>query len=251
MNHPLLKKLSLKASGTISHSIEVGNLAEAAAKAKGANSLLTRVGCYYHDIGKMVKSEYFVENQNPGNNKHDSLSPSMSAIVLGSHVKEGLNLAKEYGLPSAIRAFIPEHHGTSRMEYFLHKAKELNPDIEIDEESYRYPGPKPQSKETAIVMLADSIEAASRTLKEPSASRIKALIDEITRNKMADGQLDDSKLTLNEITHIKEAFAFYLMSKFHLRIEYPDSSPDHRKEEANSDSKKNQESNSSTSDKKS
>ncbi len=249
MNHPLLKKLSLKASGTFSHSIEVGNLAEAAAKAIGANSLLTRVGCYYHDIGKMVKSEYFVENQNPGDNKHDSLSPSMSAIVLGSHVKEGLNLAREYGLPSAIRAFIPEHHGTSRMEYFLHKAKELNPDMEIDEESYRYPGPKPQSKETAIVMLADSIEAASRTLKEPSASRIKALIDEITGSKMADGQLDDSNLTLNEISRIKEAFAFYLMSKFHLRIEYPDSSPEPRREETNPDSKKNQENNPSTSDK--
>lgn len=222
MNHPLLKQLSQNASGTFSHSIEVGNLAEAGAKAINANSLLTRVGCYYHDIGKMEKSEYYVENQMGGSNKHDNLTPTMSALVISSHVKLGLELADKYNLPADIENFIPEHHGTSPMEYFLHKAKEVNPDSEIDENNFRYPGPKPQSKETAIVMLADSIEAASRTLKEPSASRIQTLVDTLVEKKINDHQLDESSLTFREISQIENAFAVYLMSKFHLRIEYPD-----------------------------
>lgn len=222
MNHPLLKRLSLNASGTFSHSIEVGNLAEAGAKAINSNTLLTRVGCYYHDIGKMEKPEYFVENQQGGVNRHDNLSPTMSSLVISSHVKLGLELADKYNIPADIKAFIPEHHGTSPMVFFLHKAKEANPDTEIDESNFRYPGPRPQSKETAIVMLADSIEAASRVLKEPSASRIQALIDSLVDKKISDRQLDECGLTFKDISEVKNAFAHYLMSKFHLRIEYPE-----------------------------
>jgi putative nucleotidyltransferase with HDIG domain len=222
MNHPLLKKLSIEASGTFSHSIEVGNLAESAAKAIGANSLLTRVGCYYHDIGKLDKTEYFVENQLAGSNRHDQLSPNMSALVITAHVKKGIEMAKKYRLPAVIRAFIPEHHGTTPVEYFYHKAKENNKDTEVDIDDFRYPGPKPQSRETAIVMLADTIEAAGRTLKDPSPSRIRQVIDTLVQKKIDQGQLDESNITLKELSKVKAAFEFYLTSKFHVRIEYPE-----------------------------
>jgi putative nucleotidyltransferase with HDIG domain len=222
MNHPLLKRLSQEASGTFSHSIEVANLAEAGAMAIGADSLLTRVGCYYHDIGKMEKPEYFVENQQGKSNRHENLTPSMSAIVIAAHVKKGLELADRHHLPEAIKAFIPEHHGTTPMEYFLHKAKEANPGMEIDENSFRYPGPRPRRKETAVVMLADTIEAASRTLKDPSASRIQSLLDTLIEKKISDRQLDESSLTFKEISLIKKAFLNHLLAKYHLRIDYPD-----------------------------
>jgi putative nucleotidyltransferase with HDIG domain len=222
MNHPLLKKLSIEASGTFSHSIEVGNLAESVAKAIGANSLLTRVGCYYHDIGKLDKTEYFVENQLAGSNRHDQLSPNMSALVITAHVKKGIEMAKKYRLPAVIRAFIPEHHGTTPVEYFYHKAKENNKDTEVDIDDFRYPGPKPQSRETAIVMLADTIEAAGRTLKDPSPSRIRQVIDSLVQKKIDQGQLDESNITLKELSKVKAAFEFYLTSKFHVRIEYPE-----------------------------
>lgn len=219
MNHPLLKKLATKAPGTFHHSIVVGNLAESAAKEIGANSLLARVGSYYHDIGKMQKSEYFVENQQGGENKHESLAPNMSALILAAHVKNGIDMAEEYGLPKLISNFIPEHHGTNLMSYFYAKAKELDP--EINENDYRYPGPKPQSKETAIVMLADTVEAASRTIKNPTPGKLRKMVKEFVEKKFLDGELEDCNLTMRELKGITDGFVSVLVGIHHERIEYP------------------------------
>ncbi len=221
MNHPLLKRLSVEAPGTFHHSIIVGNLAESAAKAIGANALLARVGCYYHDIGKMLKPEYFVENQMGAMNKHETLSPNMSTLILINHVKAGLELAEQYGLPNAVKRFIPEHHGTSLITYFYRKALEISEPGEINEDDFRYPGPKPQSRETAIAMLADTVEAASRTLQNPTPQRIRGLVNSLVEKKISEGQLDECDLTLQEIKMIKEAFIHILMGIHHLRIEYP------------------------------
>ncbi len=221
LNHPLLKRLSVEAPGTFHHSIIVGNLAEAAAEKIGANALLARVGSYYHDVGKMLKPEYFVENQVGTENKHESLSPHMSTLILINHVKAGLELAEKYRLPGAVKRFIPEHHGTSLITYFYHKALEVMDPAEVREDDFRYPGPKPQSKETAIVMLADTVEAASRTLENPTPQRIRNLVNTLVEKKIQEGQLDDSDLTLKEINRIKEAFVLILMGIHHLRIEYP------------------------------
>ncbi len=221
LNHPLLKRLSVEAPGTFHHSIIVGNLAEAAAEKIGANALLARVGSYYHDIGKMLKPEYFVENQVGTENKHESLSPHMSTLILINHVKAGLELAEKYRLPGAVKQFIPEHHGTSLITYFYHKALEVMDPSEVREDDFRYPGPKPQSRETAIVMLADTVEAASRTLENPTPQRIRNLVNTLVEKKIQEGQLDDSDLTLKEINRIKEAFVVILMGIHHLRIEYP------------------------------
>jgi len=221
LNHPLLKRLSVEAPGTFHHSIIVGNLAEAAAEAIGANALLARVGCYYHDIGKMHKPEYFVENQANAMNKHENLTPSMSCLILVKHVKAGLDLAEQYGLPRAVKQFIPEHHGRSLMTYFYHKAKELANVSELNEDNFRYPGPKPQTKETAIAMLADNVEAAARTLPNPNPQRIVALIDNLIEQRIKDGQLDECDLTLRDLTKIKEAFVPILVGIHHLRVEYP------------------------------
>ncbi len=226
LNHPLLKQLSVKAPGTFHHSILVANLSEAAAVAIGANALLTRVGSYFHDVGKMLKPEYFVENQHGGINKHDNLSPHMSYLILVNHVKEGVKMAERHKLPRAVKQFIAEHHGTTLISYFYHKALELageNKDsVEISKSSFCYPGPKPQSKETAICMLADTVEAASRALKSPTPQRIRNLVDELVDKKIEEGQLDECDLTLKQIHQIKEAFVPILTGIHHLRIEYPE-----------------------------
>jgi len=221
LNRPLIKRLSLEAPGTYHHSIIVANLAEAAAKAIGANVLLARVGAYYHDIGKIEKPEYFVENQTGTKNKHEKLSPSMSALILESHVKEGAEMAQEANLPKSVLDFIQEHHGTTLMSYFYNKALEQGATQELMDE-YRYPGPKPRSKETAIVMLADAVEAASRTLDDPKPSRIKSLIKKIIDSKLQAGELADSNLTFRELSAIQQSFLPVLISVFHPRIEYPE-----------------------------
>lgn len=221
LNHPLLKRLSVEAPGTFHHSIIVGNLAEAAAKEINANSLLARVGCYYHDIGKMLMSEYFVENQPGKVSKHESLTPSMSSLILAKHVRAGTELGDQYGLPIAVKKFIPEHHGTSIMSYFYHKALETTDPKDINENDFRYPGPKPQSRETAIAMLADTVEAASRTLPNPNLQRISALVENLIEKRFQEGELDECDITLRELNKIKGAFVRILMGIHHLRIEYP------------------------------
>jgi putative nucleotidyltransferase with HDIG domain len=221
LNRPLLKRLSLEAAGTYHHSIIVANLAEAGAKAIGANVLLARVGAYYHDIGKMKKPEYFVENQMGAKSKHEKLVPSMSALILESHVKEGVEMASEANLPKRIIDFIQEHHGTTLMSYFYNKALEQGATQEVMDE-YRYPGPNPHSKETAIVMLADAVEAASRTLDDPKPSRIKNLIKKIIDSKLEASQLSNSNLTFKELSAIEQSFLPVLISVFHPRVEYPE-----------------------------
>jgi hypothetical protein len=221
-NRPLLKELSLRAPGTFNHSLQVANLAEAAADRIGAHTLLTRVGALYHDIGKMLKPEYYVENQRAGANPHDKLKPRMSALIIASHVKEGLEMGKEYGLPGRVLHFIPTHHGTSRIEYFYRRARERAEDeSNVLESEFRYPGPRPDSKETGILMLADSVEAASRSLDDPTHSRIKSLIDLIFRQHIDDGQLDDTSLTFRDLRQIRETFLSMLMGIHHVRVKYP------------------------------
>ncbi len=221
LNHPLLKRLSLEAPGTYHHSIIVGNLAETGAKAIGANTLLARVGAYYHDIGKVDKPEYFVENQMGAKSKHEKLTPSMSALILESHVKEGVEMAEEVNLPRAVINFIQQHHGTTVMSYFYSKALEQGAGQDLKDE-YRYPGPRPHSKETAIVMLADAVEAASRVLEDPKPSRIKSLIKKIIDSKLEAGELSDSDLTFKELSAVEHAFLPVLISIFHPRVEYPE-----------------------------
>ncbi len=223
LNHPLLRQLTVQAPGTYHHSMLVGTLAEAAAEAIGANSLLARVGSYYHDIGKLLTPEYFVENQMNHENKHDRLSPSMSALIIAAHVKDGIKLAKQYKLPQRIIDIIPQHHGTNLITYFYNKAKELeDPHVQqVQEEDYRYPGPKPQTREAAIVMLADKVEAACRVLPEPTPQRIKGLVQRMVSNIFMDGQLDECDLTLRDLQKIMDAFARTLIAIYHQRIEYP------------------------------
>jgi len=221
-NLPLLKKLATTAPGTFQHSLAMANLAEAAAEAIGANPLLARVCCYYHDIGKVVKPEYFVENQR-GENPHDHLTPWMSALVVSNHVKAGLELAREHRLPEPIREAITTHHGTKLIRYFYSRAKELeDPDHgEVQETEFRYPGPKPRSKEMGVIMLADAVEAAARTLQEPTPGRIQGMIDMIIKNMLEDGQLDECELTLKDIEKISAAFFWVLTNSFHGRVDYP------------------------------
>ncbi|MBN2426234.1 MAG: HDIG domain-containing protein [Calditrichaceae bacterium] len=222
LNHPLLKRLSLEAPGTFHHSMIVGNLSEAAAKAINGNPLLARVGSYYHDIGKMEKPEYFIENLMDADNRHNALAPSMSALILASHVKNGLELARKYGIPKLIRDFIPEHHGTSLMTYFYNKAKESFPEKDINEADFRYPGPRPQSKETGITMLADAVEAATRTIKNPTLPKVRAFVEDIVDKRFKEGELDECDLTLKDLKSIIDAFMTILSGVFQHRIEYPD-----------------------------
>ncbi|PIE76707.1 hypothetical protein CSA17_00780 [bacterium DOLJORAL78_65_58] len=221
LNHPLLQRMALEAQGTYHHSQVVGQLAEHAARAVDANSLLTRVGALFHDIGKMEKPEYYVENQHVQHNKHDELSPSMSALVIGAHVKDGIELGRRWRLPQAVIDFIPQHHGTMVMEYFYHKAlsSETNAPVKVDD--FRYPGPKPQSKETAILMLADAVEAATRSLSKPTPSRIREITKQIIDKRMLSGELDESGLTLSDLSRIREAFIPLLTGIHHSRIVYP------------------------------
>jgi putative nucleotidyltransferase with HDIG domain len=221
LNGPLLKRLSLEAPGTYAHSISVANMAEAAAARIDANALLARVGSYYHDIGKMVQSQYYIENQPPGRNPHDALKPAASAAIVRSHVIEGLRLAEEYNLPDALRQFIEQHHGTQPIAYFLDRARSQSPGGEINAAEYAYPAPKPQVRETAITMLADSVESASRVLDDPTPASIRALVDRIVNGKIALGQLDESPLTLKEISAIKDQFVKMISGMYHHRIDYP------------------------------
>ena len=234
-NHPLLRKLNFEAPGTYHHSYLVGLLAEAATDALGGNTLLARVGAYYHDIGKLEKPEYFVENQTKGRNPQEKLAPSMSSLVLANHVRRGAEMAREYGLPKEIEDFIYQHHGTSLMSFFYQKALEQNPSEAISENEFRYPGPRPQSRETAIVMLADAVEASSRTLKEPTPGRIKNLVEKIIDERFKSGELDDSPLTLSDLSQVSAAFQKILNGRFHGRIEYPETTPGESKDGNNSE----------------
>lgn len=222
-NHPLLKRMILEAPGTYHHSLVVSNLAEAAADAIGANALLTRVGAYYHDIGKLVKPEYFTENQMGMSNKHDNIEPSVSRLVILNHVKEGMDLARKYKLSQTIIDFIPQHHGTSLMHYFYQRALEEAEDpAAVKEEDFRYPGPKPQTKEAAIIMLADSSEGATRSLDEATPANIEETVKKIINNKFIDGQLDECLLTLAEINKISLTFSRVLSAMYHSRVKYPE-----------------------------
>ncbi len=220
-NRPLLRRLSREAPGTYAHSINVANLAESAAAAIGANALLTRVGVYYHDVGKMSRPHYFIENQPMGRNPHDKLKPAMSAAVVRNHILDGMKLADEEKLPDCIKAFIAEHHGTQAISFFYDQARETDPDGELDPRDFEYPGPKPQSRETAIVMLADSVESAARVLNDPSSDAIRMLVDRIVQGKIDAGQLDESPLTVRELTLIKAELTNVLSGMYHQRIDYP------------------------------
>jgi hypothetical protein len=228
-NHPLLKLLSEKAPGTYHHSLQMATLAEAAASAVGANEVLARVGALFHDVGKIEKPTYFVENQKGTRNRHDKLAPRMSSLILQNHVKKGIALAREYNLPQEVVDFIPQHHGTTRIDFFYRKAQKLaeNSDDEtkldeINEQDYRYPGPKPQTKETGILMLADSIEAAARSLDDPSPQRLEQMIDELFKKRFGEGELDECPLTLKDLTKIKQAFLGVLVGVYHGRVKYPE-----------------------------
>jgi putative nucleotidyltransferase with HDIG domain len=223
LNRPLMQRLSLEASGTYAHTVAVANLAEAAARAIGANPLLARVGTYYHDIGKLARPQYFVENQRKGLNPHDRLRPDASASIIRNHVRDGLELAAQHGVPKRLRAFITEHHGTGSIAYFLERARERAVDI-TDPGHYEYPGPLPQSAETAVVMLADGVEAAVRVLNEPSPERIREVIGHIVRQRMEQGQLRAAPLTLRQIDVVKEEFARVLTGMHHSRVDYPPAS---------------------------
>jgi cyclic-di-AMP phosphodiesterase PgpH len=220
-NRPLLKRLSMEAPGTYAHTINVANLSEAAANAIGANGLLCRVGVYYHDVGKMLKPHYFIENQPGGRNPHDKLKPTTSASVVREHVTEGMRLAREAKLPQVLIDFIPEHHGTQEISFFLERAKAEEGEEELDLELFQYPGPRPRSRETAIVMLADTVESATRSMQEPTRERIRGLIDMLVDGKIQAGQLDDAPLTLRDIGIIKDSFEKVLAGLYHHRIDYP------------------------------
>jgi putative nucleotidyltransferase with HDIG domain len=222
LNAPILRRLSVEAPGTYHHSLMVASLAEAAAEAIGANPLLARVAAYYHDIGKIANPDFFVENQSYGGNKHEELSPHASSSIIATHVNEGLNLARQVGLPQKISDMIPQHHGTRIMSYFYQKAKENLAEIEkVIEGDFRYPGPKPQSKEAAIMMMADSVEAASRTLTDPSPAQILGLINRLVDGMVADNQFDECDITLRDVQCVKESFNKILLGVFHHRIDYP------------------------------
>ena len=217
-HQPLLELLIQNAPGTYHHSLIVGNLSETAARAIGANALLSRIGAYYHDIGKLQKPEYFSENQERQTSKHDTLTPTMSKLIIMNHVKEGVGLAKKFRLNPILIDFIEQHHGNSLVYYFYRRALE-NPeeDQEVKEEGFRYPGPKPNSKETAIVLLADSVEAATRALKEPSPVKIEELVHKVINNKFIDRQLDECDLTLKDLEKISAVFIRLLCGIYHSR----------------------------------
>ncbi|MDP8216936.1 MAG: HDIG domain-containing protein [Candidatus Kaelpia imicola] len=224
LNHPLLKELLIKAPGTYHHALIVSSLAEQAAESVGANPLLARVGSYFHDIGKLEKPEYFSENvslKKKDKSKHEKLSPSMSSLIITNHAKKGIELAQSYKLPSAIVDFIEQHHGTSLVYYFYHKALENKSPQDIKEEQFRYPGPRPQTKEVAIVSLADAVEAATRSLQDPTSARIKGLVKEVINNKFIMGELDECELSFKDLHKIENVFTRLSVSIHHGRIEYP------------------------------
>ena len=221
-NHPALQRMVLEAPGTYHHSLIVGNLSDTACVAVGANGLLARIGSYYHDIGKLQKPEYFIENQDLKKNAHDDLTPTMSKLIIMNHVKEGLELAKKYSLSPVLWDFIQQHHGKSLVYYFYRRALEgKEENQEVAEEGFRYPGPKPNTKETAIVLLADSVEAATRSLKDPTPDKIEETVRKVINNKFIDGQLDECELTLQDIEKISSVFSKILSGIYHSRVNYP------------------------------
>lgn len=236
LNHPLLREMSLEAPGTYHHSLAVANLAEAAAVAIGANSTLCRVMAYFHDIGKVLKPEYFIENAGALETPHDHITPQMSALVISTHVKEGVDLALKHRLKKPIIDAIQQHHGDSLIYYFYRRAQQLSEDAkagseilklrddavpDVSEQNFRYPGPRPQTREIGVLMLADCIEGASRSLEKPTPQRIEELVNEIIRQKMDDNQLDECPLTMSELRLIAESFTFTLKTTLHSRISYP------------------------------
>ena len=222
--HPLLQELVRRAPSTYNHSVTVGSIAEAAAENIGARGLLCRVGAYFHDIGKMLKPGYFIENQGAEGNRHESLVPAMSTLVIIAHIKDGSDLGRQHHLPQPIIDLIAQHHGTTLVEYFYGRAqRESDPNNgEVDESNYRYPGPKPQTKEAAVLMLADAVESASRTLVDPTPARIESIVREIAERRLDDGQFDESGLTLRELRTIERSLAMSVASIYHGRIKYPD-----------------------------
>lgn len=225
LNHPLLKQMLIQAPGTYHHSMMVGSMVEAAAEEIGANPLLAKVMSYYHDIGKMEHAKYFIENQKPGQNAHDGISPFMSKTLLIAHVKDGVELGMKYKLGKPIIDGIIQHHGTTLISFFYNKALDLKEegDSDIPEEEFRYPGPKPQFRESALVMLADSIEAAARSLDEPTPTRLQNIVRNIIQRKFTDGQLDECNLTLKDLSKVEQAFVKILLGIYHQRIDYPKS----------------------------
>ena len=237
LNHKVLRRLQLEAPGTFHHSLVVASLSEAAAEAVGANAAMCRVGAYYHDIGKLKKPEYFIENQHDGaENPHDSLTPTMSALIITAHVKDGVDLALKHKLNPRVIDVIREHHGDSLVSYFYRRAQEQkraemekvekkleNPEDlpKIDEKNFRYPGPTPRSRESGIISLADAIESASRTIKKPTPAKIRSLVDDIVASRVSDGQLDDCLLTIRDLSVVKSVFCKTLRSMLHSRIDYP------------------------------
>jgi putative nucleotidyltransferase with HDIG domain len=224
-SQPLLRRLALEAPGTYNHSLQVATLSEEAAEAIGANSLLCRVGAYYHDVGKINKAEYFVENQVAGHNRHINLSPSVSLLIIIGHVKDGIELAREYNLPTNLFPFIQQHHGTTLVEFFYHQAcnqQQTKPgSAAISDTQYRYPGPKPKSKEIAILMLADAVESATRAMSEPTASRIETLVHELAHRRLQDGQFDECDITMRDLERIERSLAKTLLGIYHGRLAYP------------------------------
>lgn len=221
LDQPLMKTLMVTAPGTYHHSVIVGNLVESAAEVVGVNPLLARVSAYYHDIGKIKIPDYFVENQGGSVSKHDKLTPHMSSMIIVNHVKEGVELARQYKLPEPIIDIIEQHHGTMLVSYFYQKAKEQREDIQPVEEDYKYHGPKPQTRVAALVMMADAVEAASRVLTDPTSTRITSLVDRIINHIFLDGQLDECELTLKDIFEVKKRFTRILTGILHKRIDYP------------------------------
>ncbi|MFP4107146.1 MAG: HD family phosphohydrolase [Phycisphaerae bacterium] len=222
-NKPLLKRLAMDAPGTYNHSLQLGTMCEAAAEAIGAQGLLARVGAYYHDVGKINKPPYFIENES-GKSKHAKLSPAMSLLIITGHVKDGLELAREYGLPKVLHEFITSHHGTTLVQYFYHaatKERKENLDRAPDEVEFRYPGPKPRSREASILMLADASESSVRAMNEPTAGRIENQVHSIVQRRLMDGQLDECELTLKEVNQIEKSFVKSLCGFYHGRIAYP------------------------------
>jgi putative nucleotidyltransferase with HDIG domain len=224
MNRPLLERLARQAAGTWQHSLNVANLSERVANEIGANSLLVRTAALYHDIGKLKNPEYFIENQT-GPNPHDRVSDLESARIIIEHVREGVRLAREAGLPKILIDFIRTHHGTTRVEYFYRNHIKDHPEREADDPKFRYDGPRPTTKEQTILMLADSVEAASKSLKQPTETELNELIDNVIRGKLTRGQLENSKLSFRELEVCRRIFRSMLKSSHHLRVVYPDGEP--------------------------
>ncbi|HEV2642973.1 MAG TPA: HDIG domain-containing protein [Candidatus Elarobacter sp.] len=219
LGNPLLRRLSLEAPGTYAHTIAMANLTEAACNAIGADGLLGRVGSYYHDIGKLRKPQHFVENQPRGRNPHDKLKPATSASIIRNHVREGVELARDAGVPAPIRAFITEHHGTLPISYFLAKARERDDTVNVAE--YAYGGPRPQSAETAVCMLADGVEASVRSLPDPTPTAIRETVEALIARRMEEGQLADAPITLRQLSIVRDQFVRILTGMYHGRVEYP------------------------------